>query len=80
MRSPSRGRSAEQVTAATNAIADRIVAVTGGYARLKIDTFKQQIASDQQQLDAIDQQSTQVRAQLNSASSDGTADSRQPSS
>ena len=60
---PKRG----QVSAAANAIAAKIAAVTGGYAKLKVDTFRQQIASDQQQLDAIDQQANQVRAQLNSA-------------
>ena len=56
------------MNAAAAAIADRIVAVTGGYARLKINTFKTQIASDQQQLDAIDAQADQVRAQLNNSS------------
>ena len=60
---PKRG----QVSAAANAIAAKIAAVTGGYAKLKVDTFRQQIASDQQQLDAIDQQANQVRAQLSSA-------------
>lgn len=60
---PKRG----QVSAAANAIAAKIAAVTGGYAKLKVDTFRQEIASDQQQLDAIDQQANQVRAQLNSA-------------
>src|SRR5436190_6198829 len=58
-----------EATAATNTIAERIVTVTGGYARQKIATFKQQIASDQRQLDAIDQQSTQIQSQLNGASS-----------
>jgi hypothetical protein len=57
-----------EATAATNTIAERIVTVTGGYARQKIATFKQQIASDQRQLDAIDQQSTQIQSQLNGAS------------
>jgi len=61
---PKRG----EANAATNAIAERIVTVTGGYARQKIATFKQQIASDQRQLDAIDQQSTQIQSQLNGAS------------
>jgi hypothetical protein len=61
-----RGR---EVNAAVVAIADRIVAVTGGYAKLKVDTFKRQIASDQQQLDAINQQADQVRSQLSSSSS-----------
>jgi hypothetical protein len=61
---PKRG----QVNAAAQAIAERIVAVTGGYAKLKINTFKTQIASDQQQLDGINNQADQVRAQLNSAS------------
>ena len=42
--------------------------MTGGYARQKIDTFKQQIASDQRQLDAIDQQSKQIQSQLNGTS------------
>src|SRR5512132_1945341 len=32
-----------EVTAATNAIADRVAAVTGGYAKQKIETYKQQI-------------------------------------
>ncbi len=58
-----------QVSAAANQIAAKVVATTGGYAKLKVDTFRQQIASDQQQLDAIDQQAAQVRAQMNSASS-----------
>ena len=58
-----------EVTSATNAIADRVVTQTGGYARQKISTLKQQLASDQRQLDAIDQQSTQIQAQLNGASS-----------
>jgi uncharacterized protein involved in exopolysaccharide biosynthesis len=57
-----------EVTAATNAIADRVVTQTGGYARQKISTLKQQLASDQRQLDAIDQLSNQVRTQLNNVS------------
>lgn len=61
---PKRG----QVNAAAAAIADRIVAVTGGYAKLKINTFRTQIATDQQQLDAINAQADEVRAQLNSSS------------
>jgi uncharacterized protein involved in exopolysaccharide biosynthesis len=58
-----------EVSAAANAIAEKIVAVTGGYAKLKVDTFRKQIASDQQQLDAIDQQSARVQAQMDGASS-----------
>ena len=57
-----------EVNSAARAIAEKIVAVTGGYARLKVDTFKQQIASDQKQLDAIDEQAQQVQQQLSSAS------------
>jgi hypothetical protein len=57
-----------EVNTAVAAIAARVVAVTGGYAKLKVDTFKRQIASDQQQLDGIDQQAEQVQAQLSSAS------------
>ncbi len=58
-----------EATAATNAIAERIVTTTGAYARQKVDTFKRQIASDQRQLDGIDQQSKQIQAQLNGAAS-----------
>jgi hypothetical protein len=57
-----------EVNAAVAAIAARVVAVTGGYAKLKVDTFKKQLASDQQQLDGINRQADQVRAQLSSAS------------
>ena len=60
---PKRG----EVNAAAQAIAEKIVAATGGYARLKVDTFKRQIASDQAQLDAIDKQSEQIKQQLGSA-------------
>jgi len=58
-----------EVSAAANTIANRIVDITGRYAKLKVDTFKQEIASDQKQMDAIDQQSNKVRAQLNGVSS-----------
>lgn len=58
-----------EVTVATNAIAERIVTITGGYARQKIDTFRTQIASDQRQLDQIDQQAKRVQAQQGGASS-----------
>lgn len=61
---PKRG----EVNAAARAIADKIVAATGGYAKLKRDTFKRQIASDQQQLDAIDEQAQRVQQQMDGAS------------
>jgi subunit length determinant Wzz-like protein len=61
---PKRG----EVSAAAQAIAEKIVASTGGYARLKVDTFKKEIASDQQQLDALDQQAQQIQRQLSGAS------------
>jgi uncharacterized protein involved in exopolysaccharide biosynthesis len=57
-----------QVSSAANAIATRVVDITGRYATLKVDTFRQQIASDQKQLDAIDQQANQVREQLSNVS------------
>ena len=57
-----------EVSAAAQAIADKIAAVTGGYARLKVDTFKTQIASDQRQLDALDKQAQQVQQQFDGAS------------
>jgi hypothetical protein len=61
---PKRG----EVNAAAQAIAEKIVAVTGGYARLKVNTFKTQIASDQRQLDAIERQAQQVQQQFDGAS------------
>lgn len=61
---PKRG----QVNTAAQAIAEKIVDVTGGYAKLKVDTFKRQIASDQAQLDAIDKQSQLVQQQIGGAS------------
>jgi hypothetical protein len=61
---PKRG----EVNAAAQAIAERIVAIAGGYARLKVDTFKKQIGLDQAQLDAIDKQSALVQKQMASAS------------
>jgi hypothetical protein len=57
-----------EVNAAAQAIAQRIVSFTGGYAKLKVDTFKQEIASDQKQLDLIDSQSKQVQDQLSGTS------------
>jgi Chain length determinant protein len=57
-----------EVNAAAQAIAEKVVAVTGGYAKLKTDTFRQLIASDQKQLDALDKQSEQVQQQLQNAS------------
>jgi Chain length determinant protein len=43
-----------EVSAATNAIAERIEDEVGGYARLKRKTFQEQLASDNRQLAAID--------------------------
>lgn len=43
-----------EVSCATTAIADRIVEEVGGYARLKRETFQEQLASDNRQLAAID--------------------------
>ena len=61
---PKRGK----VNAAAQAIAEKVAAVTGGYARLKVATFKTQIASDQRQLDALDKQAQQVQRQFDGAS------------
>jgi hypothetical protein len=57
-----------QVNTAAEAIAAKIVAVTGGYANLKVNTFRREIASDQSQLDAIDKQAQQIQAQIGGAS------------
>ena len=56
-----------EVSAATAAIADRVVEQVGGYARLKRQTFQQQLASDNRQLAAIDEQVAQARAALANA-------------
>jgi hypothetical protein len=63
-----KGNRRDKVTTATNEVADRIVEGVGGYARQKIDTFKQEIASDNRQLAAIDDQIDATRAALNGAS------------
>ena len=57
-----------QVSEAANAIADRIATFTGGYAKLKVDSFRQELASDDKQLAAINRQADAVQAQMNSAS------------
>ena len=56
-----------EVTAATVAIANRIVDQLGGYARLKRETFRDQLASDNRQLEAIDRTVGEAQAQLESA-------------
>jgi hypothetical protein len=53
-----------EVNAATLAIAQRIVDVVGGYARVKIKSFKEEIASDDRQLKTIEQQATQAQSAL----------------
>ena len=57
-----------EVGAATAAIADRVVEQVGGYARLKRTTFKEQLASDNDQLAAIDEQVAATRAAMANAS------------
>lgn len=57
-----------EVSAATAAIADRIVQEVGGYARLKRRTFQQQLASDNRQLEAIDRVVNDAESQLAGAS------------
>ena len=56
-----------EVSAATAAIADRVVEQVGGYARLKRRTFQEQLASDNQQLAAIDDQVAATRAAMANA-------------
>jgi hypothetical protein len=56
-----------EVSAATAAIAERIVDRVGGYARLKQKTFQEQIASDNRQLEAIDRVVAEAQAQLERA-------------
>ena len=57
-----------EVSAATIAIANRIVDKVGGYARLKQKTYQDQLASDNRQLEAIDRTVNEAQAQLESAS------------
>ena len=57
-----------EVSAATAAIAERIVDEVGGYARLKRRTYQEQLASDNRQLQEIDRVVEETRAQLDQAS------------
>ncbi len=57
-----------EVSAATAAIAERIVDEVGGYARLKRETFRDQLASDNRQLEAIDRVVSQAESDFESAS------------
>ena len=63
-----KGNRRGQVNAATAAIAERIVQQVGGYARLKRQTFQEQLASDNKQLATIDDQVAQTRAAMANAS------------
>jgi hypothetical protein len=56
-----------EVSAATAAIAERVVEEVGGYARLKRKTFQEQLASDNRQLEAIDRTVNEAQAQLEGA-------------
>jgi hypothetical protein len=60
------GRQGE-VSAATTAIAERVVDRIGGYARLKRKTFQDQLASDNRQLEAIDRTVNEAQSQLEGA-------------
>jgi hypothetical protein len=57
-----------EVTAATAGIAQRIVDVVGGYAKLKIKSFKEEIASDNSQLAGIENQVADAQAAVGRAS------------
>ena len=57
-----------EVSAATAAIADRIVDEVGGYARLKRRTYQEQLATDNRQLEEIDRVVEETQAQLGQAS------------
>jgi hypothetical protein len=56
-----------EVSAATAAIAERVVDRIGGYARLKRKTFQDQLASDNRQLEAIDRTVNEAQSQLEGA-------------
>ena len=57
-----------EVSAATAAIADRIVEQVGGYARLKRETFREQLASGNRQLEAIDRVVSEAQSDFDRAS------------
>jgi hypothetical protein len=57
-----------EVNAATAAVAERIVDEVGGYARLKRQTFREQLASDNRELEAIDRVVNDAQSQLEQAS------------
>jgi hypothetical protein len=63
-----KGSKRAQVSAATAAIAERIVDQVGGYARQKRATFKQELASDNRQLQAIDRLIDDTQAAIRGAS------------
>lgn len=63
-----KGSKRAEVSAATAAIADRIVDQVGGYARQKRETFKQELASDNRLLAAIDRYIQETQASLRGAS------------
>ena len=62
------GSHRDEVNKATAGIADRIVEQVGGYARLKRKTFQEELASDDRQLEAIDQHMDEVQAEMGRAS------------
>ena len=74
--SPSRARSAARSARPHRRSPRRSSPSTGGYARLKVETFKKEIASDQQQLEAIDQQSKQIQRQIERRVADRAPDAR----
>jgi Chain length determinant protein len=57
-----------EVNAATAAIAERVVDEVGGYARLKRQTFREQLASDNRQLEAIDRVVSRAQSNFERAS------------
>ena len=63
-----KGSKRSQVSAATVAIADRIVEQVGGYARQKRETFRQELASDTRQLAALDALIAKAQSALRGAS------------
>jgi hypothetical protein len=63
-----KGSKRAQVSAATAAIAERIVDQVGGYARQKRETFQQELASDKRQLQAIDRLIDDTQAAMRGAS------------
>ncbi|TMK78979.1 MAG: hypothetical protein E6G45_05200 [Actinobacteria bacterium] len=59
-----KGSRRAEVSAATTGIAQRVVDVVGGYANVKIKSFRAQLASDERQLTTLDREVTALSGEI----------------